>query len=256
MSILNLNTPQGNRPRGKKNTKIWMGVGLLVAVLGVGSTFASTITINPAGNTEFGQGVEKTVYCGGSSGTLTVTPVSSYRNSSDDSTLGTFFLSAIKVSEIPAECNGVNFVFSLYNSQNNSTTPLTIATVAGSTLSVPAVYWRTTGASFKFVKSTDRGSTSNCQKATDASSNNTTTFGGILSLSRNSYLSPCAVAYLSASSATSFQININDGGSSSTNFDVKTAGRIVVETQNDTFGVATLGLSSPMAYGLVKDGLS
>ena len=256
MSILNLNSPQGRGPRGKKTTKIWMGVGLLVAVLGVGSTFASTITINPAGNTEFGQGVEKTVYCGGSTGTLTVTPVSSYRNSSDDSTLGTFFLSAIKVTDIPVECNGVNFVFSLYNSTNNSTTPLPIATVGGSTITVPAVYWRTTGASYKFVKSSDRGSSSYCQKATDGSSSNTTTYGGILSLSRSSYVSPCSVAYLTASSETSFQININDGSSSSTNFDIKTAGRIVIETQNDTFGLATLGLSSPMAYGLVKDGLS
>ena len=39
-----------------------------------GSGSVKVTTINPAGNTEFGQGVEKTIYCGGSSGSLTVTP--------------------------------------------------------------------------------------------------------------------------------------------------------------------------------------
>jgi hypothetical protein len=42
-----------------------MGVGLVLAVLGLGSTFAANIFINGAGTTsEFGQGVTQTVYCG------------------------------------------------------------------------------------------------------------------------------------------------------------------------------------------------
>lgn len=252
MSLLNLNGPAGRSPRGKNSSRAWMGIGLVIAVLGIGSTFASSITINPAGNTEFGQGVEKTVYCGGSTGTLTVTPVSSYRNDDDDDNLGSFYLSAIKVSDIPAACNGVNFVFSLYNSTDNSTTPLSIATISGTNITTPTVYWRTSGTAYKFVSSSDRGTSSNCQRATSASSSNTTTFGGILSTDRNSFTLPCSVAYLTVKSASSFQININNGGSNSTNFDVKTAARIVVETQNDTFGVAALAST----YGLVKDGLS
>ena len=80
MSILNLNAPQGRGPIGKKKTKIWMGVGLLAAVLGFGSTFAASITLNqPGGTTEFGQGVTQTVYCGGNQ-SVTVTPISSYQN--------------------------------------------------------------------------------------------------------------------------------------------------------------------------------
>ena len=81
MSILNLNTPQGGNSVGEKKTKIWMGVGLLAAVLGVGSTLAANITINsPEGNTEFGQGVTQTVYCGDGESSVKVTPASSYTN--------------------------------------------------------------------------------------------------------------------------------------------------------------------------------
>ena len=80
MSILNLNAPQGPSPFGKK-TKMWMGIGLLAAVLGFGSTFAASITLNsPGGTTEFGQGVTQTVYCGADEQTVTVSPTSSYSN--------------------------------------------------------------------------------------------------------------------------------------------------------------------------------
>ena len=67
---------------------MWMGAGLLVAVLGIGSTFAADIILNaPGGNTEFGQGVTRTVYCGGNE-SVTITPVSSYANTSVGPTSG------------------------------------------------------------------------------------------------------------------------------------------------------------------------
>jgi hypothetical protein len=57
-----------------------MGIGLVIAVLGIGSTFASNITLNqPGGTTEFGQGVTQTVYCGGDQ-SVTITPISTYVN--------------------------------------------------------------------------------------------------------------------------------------------------------------------------------
>ncbi|CAN2213633.1 hypothetical protein MCEMZLE2_01045 [Candidatus Nanopelagicaceae bacterium] len=82
MSILNLNAPQGRGPIGKKSAKIWMGVGLLAAVLGFGSTFAANITLNsPEGTSEFGQGVTQTIYCGADEPTaVKVTPASKYTN--------------------------------------------------------------------------------------------------------------------------------------------------------------------------------
>lgn len=80
MSLLNLNTSAGRGPRSKKSLKMFMGAGLLVAVLGIGSTLAANITLNtPGGDTEFGQGITQTVYCGGDA-TVDVTPVSSFSN--------------------------------------------------------------------------------------------------------------------------------------------------------------------------------
>ena len=80
MSLLNLNSPAGQSPRGKKSLKMWMGAGLVVAVLGLGSTFAANITLNsPEGTSEFGQGVTQTVYCGGDQ-TVTVSPTSTFKN--------------------------------------------------------------------------------------------------------------------------------------------------------------------------------
>ena len=55
-----------------------MGVGLVIAVLGLGSTFAANITINND-QSEFGQGVTKTVYCGATGeDEITITPTSSF----------------------------------------------------------------------------------------------------------------------------------------------------------------------------------
>jgi hypothetical protein len=80
MTLLNLNSPAGRGPRGKKSLKMFMGAGLLVAVLGIGSTLAANITLNsPDLTTEFGQGVTQTVYCGGDA-SVTVTPISTYVN--------------------------------------------------------------------------------------------------------------------------------------------------------------------------------
>ena len=83
MSLLNLNSPAGRGPRGKKSLKMFMGAGLLVSVLGIGSTLAANITLNsPEGTTEFGQGVTQTIYCGAEEGaTVKVSPASAYTNS-------------------------------------------------------------------------------------------------------------------------------------------------------------------------------
>ena len=91
MTILNLNGPTGRAPRGKKTVRAWMGVGLVIAVLGIGSTFAANIGITNNNKSEFGQGVSQTVYCGAgeengrsdSEGSkITVTPISAFVNSS------------------------------------------------------------------------------------------------------------------------------------------------------------------------------
>jgi len=81
MSLLNLNSPAGRAPRGKGSSRAWMGIGLIVAVLGIGSTFAANIQINDDDTSEFGQGVVQTVYCGeGAEETITLAPISTYVN--------------------------------------------------------------------------------------------------------------------------------------------------------------------------------
>jgi hypothetical protein len=112
MSILNLefNAGTGGRPpRNKRAVKVWLGVGLVAAVLGVGSTLASTITINANNQTEFGQGVTSSVYCGGTSNTVNLTPIS-YFNAQDNK----FYLGQIKVDGIPDSCAGVDFTLTAY----------------------------------------------------------------------------------------------------------------------------------------------
>jgi hypothetical protein len=79
MSLLNLNSPSGRAPRGKKSSRVWMGFGLIIAVLGIGSTFAASININGGQDTEFGQGSTRTVYCGGDQ-EVTIAPFSTYVN--------------------------------------------------------------------------------------------------------------------------------------------------------------------------------
>ena len=79
MSLLSLNSPTGRSPRGKKSSRAWMGFGLAIAVLGIGSTFAASININGGQDTEFGQGRTRTVFCGGDE-KVTIAPISTYVN--------------------------------------------------------------------------------------------------------------------------------------------------------------------------------
>ena len=85
MSLLNLSSPSGRGPRGRKSSRAWMGVGLIVAVLGIGSTFAANIQINNDETSEFGQGVTQTVYCGGDE-EVTIAPISAYVNTVESPT--------------------------------------------------------------------------------------------------------------------------------------------------------------------------
>lgn len=248
MSILNLNTPQGRSPIGKKSAKIWMGVGLLAAVLGFGSTFAANISLNNGTSpTEFGQGVQQTVYCGGTANSLTIKPVSRFVNVSGAS--GSFAVGGITVSGIPVTCKNLNFVLSVYS--DNSSSRQNIA----SGLSTPAVYWTDSSTAFNLADSDYRTSSSNCQRKKSFGSNTTTLGGALLSLSTTSYSDPCSVAYLSSVTPSNrttgggaFTITVRSDASglmSLADFD-----KITIETQADTFGLAATSGSG--AYGLVN----
>lgn len=262
MSILNLNSPQNGIPRGRKATKILIGVGLLAAVLGFGSTFAANITLNNGNSpTEFGQGVQRTVYCGGVATTLTVKPFSTFKSSTNSFTVG-----GVTVSGIPAACNNMNFVLSVYKDANDSgdgSARMTIASTTGAgavSLVTPTIFW-TTDTTYRAFDSTKRTNSTDCQKKKgDSDSDKASTGGALLSLDTNSYQEPCKVAYLSSvtpgskttgSFTGAFTMAIVTTGTtlmSLADFD-----KITIETQNDTFGLAKVnGTGSGITNGLVN----
>jgi hypothetical protein len=228
MSILNLNGPAGQPSKNKRGMKIWMGIGLVIAVLGVGSTLASTITINQGNSTEFGQGVQRTVYCGGNQ-TITLVPISGFINtpepsatpssdsrrhepSTSPSPAGTFYLSGIRVTNIPKSCSGKDFVFSAYD-KSGSNTPVQISVFDGVSLITPTVYWQQ-----------DRE------------------YGGLISVDRNAFIDASAAGLATLENIEQdgdnggFIINFLDGAGVS-HAPIDSIARIVVETQDDTFGL-------------------
>jgi hypothetical protein len=254
MSILNLNAPQGRAPSNKKSAKIWLGVGLLVAVLGIGTTFAASIVLNGGSNTESGQGVQSVVFCGGSSQTVTATPFSAYKNKYMSTG---FNLTGIKVTGIPQACDDTDFIISVYPTAawgDYASTTNALA-VSGSGMTLANVLWFDRGTN-KYPKVTNGSSlSSGCdanpyQSSTTSNrtvaSSNVTNTGALLSVSRTTYSSGCTYAYISAISSDSggsssgngsFTITFNSGN---TLADSSNLSKIVVETQNDVLAGTAL----------------
>ena len=97
MEILNLGgSNDSSGPAPKKKFKVLLGVGLLAAVMGMGSTLAASITLSSGSPVEFGQGVAATTACDAS---LTVTPYSTYANR-ETATAGDFLFSSVTISNL------------------------------------------------------------------------------------------------------------------------------------------------------------
>ena len=270
MSILNLNAPQGRAPRSGKTTKIWLGVGLLVAVLGIGSTLAANISLNGNQPTEFGQGVQSTAYCGGNSVTLTATPYATYNNSSSS-----FSTTSFKISGIPVACSGTDFNISFYDTSTASPrtmasgySSLTTATVAWFDTSTASPTYTSSSVSPVFPISYGNGSrfSTGCDSNPTVGQNSSVTLTGAL-LSNNSAApssNTCKAAYVSnvvsdagSGSGGSFVINFNSFYMLVPSTSLV---KIVVTTQNETFSptsalkpctyVSTNKWTCPSAFGL------
>ena len=97
MEILNLGgSNDSSGPAPKKKFKVLLGVGLLAAVMGMGSTLAASITLSSGSPVEFGQGVAATTACDSS---LTVTPFSTYVNAAE-SAKADFLFSSVTISNL------------------------------------------------------------------------------------------------------------------------------------------------------------
>jgi hypothetical protein len=96
-------------PATKKPLKLFLGTGVLVGALALGSTFAANINLNGNSDVEFGQGVVTTTACDDDGG-ITVTPFSTFVNATG---VGEHRMSSIRISDIDG-CDGKVFRIKAY----------------------------------------------------------------------------------------------------------------------------------------------
>ena len=114
---MNLNTPKKSVTRNFKPVQLILGVGVLAAAIGLGSTLAASINLNTGAPIEFGQGVAQTTSCDGE---VTLTPISTFVNAEG---AGGFKFSAITLSGLDTTdqsdssegCAGKSFTIKTYN---------------------------------------------------------------------------------------------------------------------------------------------
>jgi hypothetical protein len=212
MSILDLGNGPSRPTDSRRSKKAILGLGLVVAVLGIGSTLASTISINANQSIEFGQGVQESVFCGETK-SITVTPVSAFSNSET----GTFGLSEIQVSDIPDDCSDMNFIIKVYNS--SSPDPQRLAYNSPNTLGLVNVWWA-------------NGCPENESGCRLSESLGTVADGYALGSSGIQAAAPITgLASVDADNSNTFTVRFLNGRLPSN--DVR---KIVIETQEDTFG--------------------
>lgn len=108
----------GKKSRGHK----FLGIALLGVAITIGQTFAANIQIGTGGVVEFGQGVQATTACSGST-PITMKPATSFANAAGAGA-GAMKFSAIEVTNIPASCQGSKFVFTAYNETSTVALPV------------------------------------------------------------------------------------------------------------------------------------
>ncbi len=111
-----------DNPVKTKKFKLISGLALLaVSALFLRSTFASNISINSTPVLEFGQGFTALSSCAGSPVNLTVTPSSTFMNVAGG---GSHYFKSVRVDNVPAACQGVDFSFSTYDASSSSVNPM------------------------------------------------------------------------------------------------------------------------------------
>ena len=132
MEILNLGgsfEPSARSP--KKKFKVVLGIGLLAAVMGMGSTLAASITLNSSAAVEFGQGIASTTACDTA---ITLTPYSTYVN---DTVAADFLFSSFALSDVDtstAHCGGKTFVIKGYTDSSTVATKYSVGGVLANPL--------------------------------------------------------------------------------------------------------------------------
>lgn len=125
MEILKFgDTPSPNRSNNNQRKPAAMIVaGVLVAMMGMSTTLAGTITINTNGAVEFGQGLVTTAAC---DSTINVTPSSTFSTAND-----TFTVSKLTLSDIGSGCYGKYLKITAYDSAGTALNWTTGGTTGG-----------------------------------------------------------------------------------------------------------------------------
>ena len=101
-------SPKRSNNNGRKSGPMIVA-GLMVAMMGMSTTLAGTISIGTNSRVEFGQGLVATAACDDS---ITLNPVSSFTNSGVSG--DTFTVSSIVLSDIAADCAGKVFLLKAF----------------------------------------------------------------------------------------------------------------------------------------------
>lgn len=104
----------------RKSGRGILGIALLGVAVMLGQTFAANISIGTGGSLEFGQGIQATVACSGTT-PITMRPKTSFVNASG---AGSMKFSSIEVSGIPSSCAGSKFIFTAYTETSTSALPI------------------------------------------------------------------------------------------------------------------------------------
>jgi hypothetical protein len=151
MEILQLGNSVQDEESKSPLLKIFLGVGLLSALLGGGIAFASWIGINGTANSsataQFGQGKLGLTSCATS---LNVTPENGFVQ--DTGTVGMFTLDSVYVSGIPQACQGQYFTVRVYDKSAGSAAGTLTNDGQGGYQDFAKVYWPS-GGDFQSVDS-------------------------------------------------------------------------------------------------------
>ena len=107
-------SPRRRSQRGNLLSRL-LGVGALIGVIVLGSTFAASINLNSGTAVEFGQGVVATTACDDDG--ITLTPQATFINNGDDSD---FLFTMLTVTDVSSNCDGKSFTIKAYKNGQNS----------------------------------------------------------------------------------------------------------------------------------------
>ena len=118
MSILNFGQPEKLKSRSSKPSKLMLVIGLLLILLGLRTTLASSINLNSGDAIEFGQGIVQTTACDNE---ISINPISTFVNSSEGGSYGLTALNFSGIDSSSAHCASKDFYIHAY--YKNSTGP-------------------------------------------------------------------------------------------------------------------------------------